>query len=157
VRAWGPRMVKSVDQECFALKVPRRRLRKSRRIDRVSHSRALGVYVGHSRAPSLTKIPKDQQEDQYQRLLRGIRDDEGRRHKRTRLQRLAKDAHELGAKLRKLEGMKCIVLVSKDFEEILEGTLEVPRGVTLRTRRALAEAIARGYADHAETPDLEPG
>jgi ParB/RepB/Spo0J family partition protein len=60
----------------------------------------------------LVKAPKEQQDAMYMRLLRGIRDDEGRRHKRTRLQRLAKDAHALGSKLRVLERMKCIVLVS---------------------------------------------
>lgn len=95
---------------------------------------------------SLVKFPKEEQDAMYRQILRGSRDDEGRRHKRTRLHRLAKDAHELGSKLRVLERMKCIVLVSKDFEEILEGTLKVPRTATLRTRRALAEAIARGYA-----------
>jgi hypothetical protein len=84
------------------------------------------------------------QDAAYRRLLRGNDDDEGRRHKRSRLHRLAKDARELGSNLRVLERMKCIVLVSKDFEEILEGTLKVPRDATLKTRRALAEAIARG-------------
>jgi ParB/RepB/Spo0J family partition protein len=103
----------------------------------------------------LVKVPKEEQDAMYMRLLRGIRDDEGRRHKRTRLQRLAKDAHALGSKLRALERMKCIVLVSKDFEEILEGTIKVPRGATLKTRRALAEAIARGYAAGAEAPEVE--
>src|SRR5882724_5841070 len=34
-------MVKSVDQECFALKVPAQAAKKSWRIDRVSNSRAL--------------------------------------------------------------------------------------------------------------------
>ena len=106
---------------------------------------------------ALVKLPKDVQDAAYQRLLRGIRDDEGRRHKRTRLHRLAKDAHALGSKLRVLERMKCIVLVSKDFEEILEGTIKVPRGATLKTRRALAEAIARGYADGMEAADVEAG
>lgn len=104
----------------------------------------------------LVKLPKDDQDAMYMRLLRGIGDDEGRRHKRTRLHRLAKDAHAFGSKLRVLERMKCIVLVSKDFEEILEGTIKVPRGATLKTRRALAEAIARGYADGAEVPELGP-
>ena len=104
---------------------------------------------------ALVKIPKDMQDAEYGQLLRGIRDDEGRRHKQTRLQRLAKDAHALGSKLGALERMKCILIVSKDFEEILEGTLKVPRGATLKIRRALAEAIARGYADGAQAPDLE--
>jgi hypothetical protein len=65
----------------------------------------------------------------------------------------AKDARALGSKLHVLERMKGIVVVSKDFEEILEGTIKVPRGATLKTRRALAEAIARGYAADAEAPE----
>ena len=39
--------------------------------------------------------------------------------------------------------------------EILEGTIKVPRGATLKTRRALAKAIARGYAAGAEAPEVE--
>lgn len=101
----------------------------------------------------LVKVPKEEQDAMYGRLLRGIRADEGRRHKRTSLQRFAKDAHALGSKLRVLERMKCIVLISTDFEEILEGTIKVPPGATLKTRRALAEAIARGYAADAEAPE----
>ncbi|MEO6598349.1 MAG: hypothetical protein ABIQ16_00650 [Polyangiaceae bacterium] len=47
------------------------------------------------------------------------------------------------------------VLVSNDFEEILESTLKVSRVATIRTRRALADALARGYAESGAAPEAE--
>ena len=104
---------------------------------------------------ALIKVPKHEQEAKYRRLLRGKRDDQGPRHNQARLRRLAKHARDPGARLRGLERTKCIVLVSRDFEEILENTVHVPRSASLRTRCALAEAMAQGYCRERPAPEDE--
>src|SRR5882724_9477359 len=54
-------MVKSVDQECFALKVPAQAAKKSWRIDRVSNSRALrrerSALRAHRRRAAAVLLP----------------------------------------------------------------------------------------------------
>jgi ParB family chromosome partitioning protein len=101
---------------------------------------------------TLTKLPVEQQHAHYQKLQHGAADDQGRRHKRGRMQRLAEDAREIGSRLGVLVRLKYIVPASSDFEEMVETVIKIPASATVRHRRALADAMAQGFARGVQTP-----
>jgi ParB/RepB/Spo0J family partition protein len=98
----------------------------------------------------LTKVPRDDQWQAFQTVLRRRDDDEGRVWKRERLQALARRARAFGVTLGKLARMKYVDKVSADFEDMVENVIKIPGSATARHRRALAEAMAKGYAEGVE-------
>ena len=48
--------------------------------------------------------------------------------------------------------MKYVVLASGDFEEMVEKVIKIPADATMRHRRALAEALAKGFAQGGPAP-----
>ena len=106
---------------------------------------------------SLIKVAIEQQNAQYDKLQRGAAYGDGRRHKGGRMQRLAKDAQEFGAALGMLARLKYIVPASSDFEEMVEKVIKIPAGATVQYRRALAEAMARGFAQSVEKSGAAEG
>jgi ParB/RepB/Spo0J family partition protein len=100
----------------------------------------------------LFKFPKLEQWDEFRKVLAGKTEDEGRVHKRGRLQALAKRARDFGVTLGTLARLEYVGSVSADFEEMVENVIRIPGTATARHRRALADAMAKGYREGAETP-----
>ncbi len=100
----------------------------------------------------LCKFPKSEQLDEFRKVLTGKTEDEGRVHKRGRLQALAKRAREFGVTLGTLARLEYVANVSADFEDMVENVIKIPGSATASHRRALADAMAKGYREGTEAP-----
>jgi len=119
--------------------------------------RACPIVVPVDVMYALSKVPRDDQWQEYRKLLKRRDDDDGRVHKRGRLQVLARYALDFGATLGKLARMKYVGSVSGDFEDMVENVIKIPASATAKERRALAQAMARGYADGVDAPIPDSG
>jgi ParB/RepB/Spo0J family partition protein len=106
---------------------------------------------------SLCKVPRTEQWERFHARLHRKEEKAGRTHRNGRLQRLAKNACEFGSTLGKLVRLKYVSEVSGEFEDMVENVIRIPGSTLARHRKALADAMAKGYEEGSRIPIDDDG